>query len=147
MTGAEGIGSRLSRAAMAAVGLALLLLTGACASPFERPAPLDAEPLRAVYADDAHFRSHPFRGLQSPVGYARWAFADEDERLVECRYGEPVAAGSRASVEWWALLRRRDGTEATLAGVSVLRFDAAGLVVEERDYWHLLDEARPPNFS
>ncbi len=47
MTGADGIDPRLSRAAMAAVGLALLLLTGACASPFERPAPFDDEPLRA----------------------------------------------------------------------------------------------------
>ena len=47
MTGADGIGPQLSRAAMAAVGLALLLLTGACASPFERPAPLDDGPLRA----------------------------------------------------------------------------------------------------
>ena len=47
MTGADGIGPRLSRAAMAAVGLALLLLTGACASPFERPAPFDDGPLRA----------------------------------------------------------------------------------------------------
>ena len=47
MTGADGIGPQLSRAAMAAVGLALLLLTGACASPFERPAPFDDEPLRA----------------------------------------------------------------------------------------------------
>jgi hypothetical protein len=32
---------------MAAVGLALLLLTGACASSFERPAPVDDGPLRA----------------------------------------------------------------------------------------------------
>jgi hypothetical protein len=47
MTGAGGLGPPLSRAAMAAVGLALLLLTGACASPFERPAPVDDEPLRA----------------------------------------------------------------------------------------------------
>ena len=47
MTGAEGIGRQRSRAAMAAVGLALLLLTGACASSFERPAPVDDGPLRA----------------------------------------------------------------------------------------------------
>jgi hypothetical protein len=44
MTGAERIGRQLSRAA---VGLALILLTGACASPFETPAPVDDEPLRA----------------------------------------------------------------------------------------------------
>jgi len=47
MISADGIGPQLSRAAMAALGLALLLLTGACASPFERPAPLDDGPLRA----------------------------------------------------------------------------------------------------
>ena len=47
MTGADGIDPRLSRASTAAVGLALLLLTGACASPFEKPAPFDDQPLRA----------------------------------------------------------------------------------------------------
>jgi hypothetical protein len=47
MTGAEGIGLQRSRAAIAAVGLALLLLTGACASPFETPSPVDDEPFRA----------------------------------------------------------------------------------------------------
>jgi hypothetical protein len=44
MTGAAGIGAQLSKVAIA---LALLLLTAACASPFERPAPVDDEPLRA----------------------------------------------------------------------------------------------------
>ena len=55
MTGADAIGPRLLRAAMAAVGLALLLLTGACASHFERPAPFQDESLRAravTKADD-----------------------------------------------------------------------------------------------
>jgi hypothetical protein len=58
MTGADGVGPKLSRAAMAAVGLALLLLTGACASPFERPVPVDDEPLRAraVTRTDAGIR-------------------------------------------------------------------------------------------
>jgi len=37
------------------------------------------------------------------------------------------------------------GTTVTLAGVSVLHFDAAGLVTEQRDYWHQEDGAqRPP---
>jgi hypothetical protein len=44
MTGAAGIGAQLSKVAIA---LALLLLTAACASPFQRPAPVDDEPLRA----------------------------------------------------------------------------------------------------
>jgi LssY C-terminus len=45
MTRADGIAPRLSRAAMAAFCLALLI--GACASPFEKPAPFDDGSLRA----------------------------------------------------------------------------------------------------
>jgi LssY C-terminus len=41
------VGANSSHAAMAAFGLALLLLTTACASPFATPAPVDLEPLRA----------------------------------------------------------------------------------------------------
>lgn len=47
MTGPGGVGANSSGSAMAAFALALLLLTAACASPFERPAPVDLEPLRA----------------------------------------------------------------------------------------------------
>jgi hypothetical protein len=47
MTGSDAAGAHLSGAAMAAFALALLLLTAACASPFERPAPVDLGPLRA----------------------------------------------------------------------------------------------------
>ena len=51
------------------------------------------------------------------------------------RFSEPiVAAGDRAVVEWWAFVRA-DGEEQTLASVSLLRFDADGLCVEQRDYW------------
>jgi ketosteroid isomerase-like protein len=106
----------------------------------------DADAVGALYTDGAVFRSHPFREPQPPAEYARWAFADEDEQLVECRFGQPVAGGERAAVEYWALLRRRDGTEATLAGIAVLRFGADGRVVEQRDYWDLADGRRPPNF-
>jgi hypothetical protein len=51
------------------------------------------------------------------------------------RFSDPiVAAGDRAVVEWWAFVRA-DGAEQTLAGLSLLRFDDEGLVVEQRDYW------------
>lgn len=106
----------------------------------------DAVAVGDLYAEGAVFRSHPFREPQPPAEYARWAFADEDEQLVECRFGEPVVGRERAAVEYWALLRRRDGTEATLAGIAVLRFGADGRVVEQRDYWDLADGRRPPNF-
>jgi ketosteroid isomerase-like protein len=106
----------------------------------------DPEALAPVYAPDALFRSSPFREPRAPLDYARWAFADEDEQLVECRFGDPVVRGTRATVEYWALLRRRDGTEATLAGISVLELGEDGRVVEQRDYWDLVEGRSQPNF-
>jgi SnoaL-like domain len=87
-----------------------------------------------LYAPDAIFYSHPFRERQAPRDYLSWAFADED--AVECRYGAPIVAEDRAAVDWWAVLRSKtDGSLLTLAGTSLLRFDDAGLVVEQRDAW------------
>jgi ketosteroid isomerase-like protein len=106
----------------------------------------DADAVGALYAEGAVFRSHPFREPQPPAEYAAWAFADENEVLAECRFGDPVVDGDRAAVEYWAILRRRDGGEATLAGIAVLRFGADGLVLEQRDYWDLAEGRRPPNF-
>jgi ketosteroid isomerase-like protein len=106
----------------------------------------DVDGVAALYAEGAVFRSHPFRDPQPPAEYARWAFADPDERLVECRFGDPVVGRERAAVEYWALVRRQDGAEATLAGVAVIRFGTDGRVVEQRDYWDLAEGRRPPNF-
>lgn len=47
MTSNDAAGAHLSGAVTLPFALALLLLTTACASPFERPAPVDLEPLRA----------------------------------------------------------------------------------------------------
>jgi hypothetical protein len=60
------------------------------------------------------------------------------------RFGEPVVAGEPATVEWWAVSRSPEG-ESTLAGVSLLRFGADGLVVEQYDYWHVEPGRRPPH--
>jgi hypothetical protein len=56
------------------------------------------------------------------------------EEAIECRFGEPLVAGRRAAVEWWASFRE-GGEEVSLAGVTVLRFRDDGLVVEHTDYW------------
>jgi hypothetical protein len=94
----------------------------------------DIDAIAALYAPDAVFYSHPFRERQAPREYLAWAFGDED--AVECRFGAPVVAGSRAAVDWWAVLEsKKDGSLVTIAGTSLLRFDAAGLVVEQRDAW------------
>jgi hypothetical protein len=95
--------------------------------------PGDPEPLHAVYADGAIFYSHPFRDRQPPLEYAAWAFGEQAS--AECRFGDPLAAGDRAAVDWWAVMSGADGSEQTIAGTSLLRFDQDGLVVEQRDVW------------
>jgi hypothetical protein len=89
--------------------------------------------IAALYAPAAVFYSHPFRERQGPKEYVEWAFADQ--AAAECRFGEPVVSGERVAVDWWAAITSKDGSVETVAGTSLLRFDAAGLVVEQRDAW------------
>jgi hypothetical protein len=104
----------------------------------------DAEPIAALYSADAVFRSHPFREPEiSPRDYAERALADE--ALIECRFGEPIVDGSRAAVEYWALLQTQRGEE-TLAGMAMIRFGPDGLVVEHRDYWSMQAGRVPARF-
>ena len=93
----------------------------------------DVDAVSALYADDAVFYSAPFRDRQAPRDYVAWAFSDQAE--AECRFGEPLVEGDRAAVDWWAVMTSRDGSVESIAGTSLLRFDAAGLVVEQRDVW------------
>jgi ketosteroid isomerase-like protein len=106
----------------------------------------DPSPLAAVYAEDAVFRSHPFReahaGREGVLAYARWAFADQEE-LRGCWFAEPAVSGDRAAVEYWAIVVER-GEEVTIAGVSLLRFDPDGRVRLQRDYWSLEPGPREP---
>ena len=64
----------------------------------------------------------------------------EEEGSPEVWFGEPVTSGDRAAIEYWATIHVR-GREVTLAGVSFLRFDSDGLVVEHRDVWAEADGA------
>jgi hypothetical protein len=99
----------------------------------------DPAALAPVYADGEVQRSAPFREPIAPQEYAAWAFADEV--AVEVWFAEPVGP----ACEWWAISTDAAGVTATLAGVSVLRFDDKGLVVEQHDYWHSEDGVhRPP---
>ena len=52
-------------------------------------------------------------------------------------------AGKRAAVEWWGSWEEQ-GDQLTLAGVTVLRFDDDGKVVDHRDYWNEVDRREPP---
>ena len=93
----------------------------------------DAGPILALYAPSATQRSHPFRETVAPADYIVPTL--EAEESAECRFGEPIVDGDRAAVEWSAETRLKDGGAEKLAGVSLLRFDADGLVVEQRDFW------------
>jgi ketosteroid isomerase-like protein len=105
----------------------------------------DADAVAELYAEDAIFVSHPFRephlGAKGARDYALQSFGEEE--LVECRFGEPVVAGDRATCEYWALMRV-ERKETTLAGVALIRFGPDGRVVEQRDYWSMTEGSRRP---
>lgn len=101
----------------------------------------DAGAIAELYAPDAVYRALVFREPTTPAAYLAATFASEED--VECRFGEPIASGDRAAVEWWASWLE-SGDPVTLAGVTVLRFDADGLVVDHRDYWNEIDRREQP---
>jgi ketosteroid isomerase-like protein len=105
----------------------------------------DADALVPLYADDAVYRAlahrEPDRGAAGVRRYLESTFAAEEG--IECWFGEPIVAGSRAAVEWWATWNE-DGAPLTLAGTTVLRFDATGRVVDHRDYWNQVDQREEP---
>ena len=100
----------------------------------------DVEAVAALYAPDALFYSHPFRERQRPREYAEAVFGEQREAM--CRFGPALVSGDRAAVDWWAIITATDGSVETVAGTSLLRFDAGGLVVEQRDAWAGVPERR-----
>ena len=102
----------------------------------------DVDAISALYAPNAVFYSHPFRARQAPREYVAWAFAEQD--AARCRFGRPLVDGDRAAVDWCAVVTGEDGTEESLAGTSLLRFDASGLVVEQRDAWSQMPGGHDP---
>src|ERR671914_406539 len=83
---------------------------------------------RALPRSVAHVRAYVERVLGE----------EEDPRVW---MDEPIVDGDRAAISWWASLREQDA-DTTLAGTSVLRFNADGLVVEQWDAWYQLDTRR-----
>jgi SnoaL-like domain len=92
----------------------------------------DVDAIAVLYRSGAAYRSHPLRAAGTPRAYLERVFAEEE--AIECWFGEPLVAGDRAAVEWWASYREA-GEDVTLAGTTVLRFDGDGLVSEHVDYW------------
>jgi ketosteroid isomerase-like protein len=100
----------------------------------------DVEAIAGLYAPGAAYFSHPFRTSTTARDYVEAVFAAQAK--AECRFGEPLVAGDRAAVDWWGVITGKDGFVETVAGTSLLRFDADGLVVEQRDAWAGVPERR-----
>jgi steroid delta-isomerase-like uncharacterized protein len=105
----------------------------------------DVDAIAALYAPDCAYRSMPFRpvhkGREGAVAYVSQAFTTE--RDPDPRFVVVAAEGDRAVVEWWTTATD-EGEPVTLAGASLLRFDADGLVAEEHDYWNQTDAIVQP---
>ena len=105
----------------------------------------DVEAIVGLYADDVEYRAYVFRepdlGREGVRRYLTENFAVEEE--LECSFRDPVAAGDPAAVEWWATWIE-NGERLTLAGTTILRFDADGLVTDHRDYWSQVERKEPP---
>jgi nuclear transport factor 2 (NTF2) superfamily protein len=97
----------------------------------------DTDAIVDLYAPDVRFSTQafrvPYRGRDGVRSYVAQAFAEEREPRVWV--GTPLVDGSRAAIEWWAAVTEND-IEITLAGVSILHFDADGLVVAQWDSWN-----------
>lgn len=105
----------------------------------------DVDAIVALYSDSVRYRALTLRepefGVVGVRAYLQRTFGEED--AIECRFGEPVAGGDRAAVEWWSSWTE-NGNDVTMAGVTVLRFDTDGMVVDHRDYWNQSDRREPP---
>lgn len=91
----------------------------------------DATAIAALYAEDAFWQQHPFR--EPEPDYLSRVFGEEES--AQCWFGTPIVDGDQAAVRWSAHTRLVNGGTEDLAGVSLLRFRADGLVAEERDFW------------
>ena len=96
-----------------------------------------------LYAAEVVYSSEPFRipynGLEGVRSYVSQAF--EEEESARSMFGEPVVGDGRAAVPWWANLVE-NGLRITLAGSSLLCFNADGLVIEQWDAWNQADGHR-----
>lgn len=105
----------------------------------------DVEAISALYAEEAVYRALAFREPDRRLAGVRRYLSDNFgvEEELECWFGEPLAAGDRAAVQWWGTWLE-DGRRLSMAGTSVLRFDDEGLVVDHRDYWNEVDRRETP---
>ncbi len=91
----------------------------------------DSDAIGALYARGVSWQQHPFR--EPEAGYVARVF--DEEESARCEFGTPIVDGDRAAVRWSAQTKLVGGGAEDLVGVSLLRFDRDGLVIEQRDIW------------
>jgi ketosteroid isomerase-like protein len=104
----------------------------------------DAEAIAELYADTVVYRSPAFGPPELGLAGVR-RYLNEQVPIAadrECRVGQPIVSGDRAAVEWWASWTGQ-GQDLWSAGVTMLRFDAQGQVIEHRDYYHPVVQRQP----
>jgi hypothetical protein len=103
------------------------------------------EPIAALYAEGGTYGTAPFREpYVGPAGAMSYLVPVlEAQKEVRAWFGEPIVDGDRAAVQWWATALEPDG-RLTYAGVSILRFNSDGLVVDEWDAWNVDESEREP---
>jgi ketosteroid isomerase-like protein len=98
----------------------------------------DADAIVTLYTADAEHTSMPFRpphrGRAAIADYIRWSF--EGETVQRVTFAQPLVDGDRAAIEFRVHALDERGTPVTLAGCVFAQFDADGLAVRTRDYWH-----------
>jgi uncharacterized protein (TIGR02246 family) len=118
----------------------------------------NAEAVAALFTPDASYQAHPtgapHQGREAIRTY--WTRATVTQRQLDLRFGQPIVAGSRAAVEWWAVMRDPDwgpqgaDDSVTLPGCLVLRFVPSGLCAALREYWNAdfgRELAAPPGWG
>jgi hypothetical protein len=91
----------------------------------------DREAIEALYADERFGSSIPFASPSLATSFV----SSRRQESAHCEFDVPLVDGDRATVPWKGQTRLVDGGTEDLVGVSLLRFDDDGLIVEQRDIW------------
>jgi hypothetical protein len=105
----------------------------------------DSSAAGALFSEGASYRSNIFEephvGRNGVEDY--WTNVTAVQSQVQVRMGSPVIDGHRVVVEFWTTMLA-GGSELTLPGCLLLRFDDDGLCTDLREYWQTLPEIRSP---
>lgn len=116
---------------------------GAYAAFFETITPETVQGLRSLVADDVRFKD-PFndvRGVDRMIGVLERMFEDASD--IRFELGELARSGHLCFIRWRFAFRPRHfarGDPWRIEGMSAVRFDDAGKVVEHIDYWDAAEQ-------